>query len=227
MTKRISNITQSLIFIFITGFSILAHGQENDTKQLDTRINILFGLSQPLLVKGFNIEGNFFYKRLVFDYSHGASLDFSGKSATGDLADQSLAVHIPYTTGFGIGYRFTEAFNLRIEPKWHQFELYYEGESQTKSNLIARYNTFSLGLGAYYNWLPFKNVKNALRGLMITPSVRYWPTLTSTLANDTYTYNNKMTGKQEVHERMEIGIANTPLVVNIGIGYSFASRKKK
>jgi hypothetical protein len=227
MTKHISNAIQSLLFIVTTTFSVQVQGQQNEKEQLDTRINMLFGLSQPIAAKGFNIEGNFFYKRLAFDYSHGASLDFSGNTVTGDLADQRLAIHVPYTTGFGIGYRFTESFNLRIEPKWHQFELYYEGEAQTEANLITRYNTFSLGLGAYYNWLPFKNASNALRGLVIAPSVRYWPTLSSTLDNDQYTYTNKMTGQTEVHERMEAGVGNTPFVFNISVGYSFKVKKKK
>ncbi len=214
-----------LAFCFLATFS--ASAQSVEKKPFDTRFNVLFGLSQPLVADGFNFEADVFYKRLAFDFSHGVSLDFSGKGVTGAVARQKLAVHIPYTTGFGIGYRFTKAFNVRIEPKWHQFEIYYNGEMQTNANRITRYNTFSLGIGAYYGWLPFSNKSNALKGIMISPSVRFWPTLSSSLSDDKMTYTNKMTGKQETHERMQPGITNTPLVINVSVGYSFIVKKKK
>jgi len=76
-------------------------------------------LTQPLLVDGFNIKGNYNHNRLIFDYSHGASLDFSGYSATSDLERQELAVNVTWTTGFGVGYRLKEWLNVRVEPKWH------------------------------------------------------------------------------------------------------------
>lgn len=217
--------------IHLLGFCLLAtflvSAQPVEKKSVEPRFNVLFGLSQPLVANGFNFEVDVFYKRLAFDFSHGVSLDFSGKGVTGDVAKQKLAVHIPYTTGFGIGYRFTNAFSLRIEPKWHQFELYYDGEAQTPADRITRYNTFSLGVGAYYCWLPFLAKTNALKGIMISPSVRYWPTVSSTLSDDKITYANKMTGVQQTHERMQPGIANTPLVINVSVGYSFLLRKKK
>jgi hypothetical protein len=220
------NVLKLTIFCIALAHTIGVSAQKATKKPLDTRANLLFGLNQPLLVGGFNIEGNFFYKRLVFDYSHGISLDFSGNTLTGSPADQKLAIHLPFTTGFGVGYRFTEWLNLRIEPKWHRFEVYYDGEDQTEANLITDYTTFSLGLGAYAQWRPFKNKENALKGIMIVPSVRYWPKLNSTLENDTFKYVNKITEKTETHEAMEVGIGNTPLIVNVSIGYSFEFKKK-
>lgn len=190
-------------------------------KDLDTRINILFGLTQPIVAKGFNIEGNFLFKRFAFDYSHGASLDFSGGSLPTEVKDQGLVIHVPYTTGFGVGYRFAEWISVRVEPKWHRWELYYNGEDQSTANRVIGYNTFSLGLGAYVNWRPFKNRDNALKGIMIAPSLRYWPTVSSTLDNNEFVYTNKITGREEVHERMQPGIANTPIVFNVSVGYSF------
>ena len=198
---------------------------QNESPGLDNRINLLFGLNQPLLAGGFNVEGNLFYKRLAFDYSHGVSLDFAGNTVTGELAEQQLAVHMPYTTGFGVGYRFNEWFNLRVEPKWHRFEIYQAGVAQTASNQIVGYNTFSLGLGAYVNWRPFKEQDNALRGLMVSPSLRYWPRVRSTLNNDQFTYTNTLTDQVETHNAMEAGIANTPIIFNISVGYSFQLKK--
>ncbi|WP_350286951.1 hypothetical protein [uncultured Croceitalea sp.] len=197
------------------------------TEEYPTRINILFGLNQPLLAEGFNIEGNLFYKRWVFDYSHGVSLDFSGDTVTGELEDQNLAVHIPFTTGFGIGYQFTNWFNIRVEPKWHRFEIYPDGTAQNNSNLIVDYTTFTLGVGAYVNWLPFKNRENFLQGIMVSPSVRFWPRLSSTLDDEKFVYENSFTGNTETHNAMDAGIANSPFIFNISVGYSFDFNSKK
>lgn len=219
-TKQ-QHIMQKLFFTLLTVFTLAIHVTQAQTNsKLTNRANLLFGLNQPL-VGGFNIEGNLFYKRLAFDYSHGVSLNFSNDMLTGNEGSQKLAVHLPYTTGFGVGYRFNDWFNLRAEPKWHRFEMYYEGESQNAQNRITAYNTFSLGLGAYFNIRPFKNKNNLLKGLMIAPSIRYWPKLASSLENDQFTYQNKITGQTETIEAMEVGIGNTPWIFNISVGYSF------
>lgn len=200
------------------------NAQLKSKDEFDTRINVLFGLTQPLFAKGFNIEGNFLYKRLAFDYSHGMSLDFSGNTVSGELKEQHLQVHVPYTTGFGVGYRFIHWLSLRVEPKWHRFEIYYEGD-QSETNKIVAYNTFSLGLGMYANWRPFNNSSNLLKDIMIAPSIRYWPTASSTLPGDQFVYNNRITGNTEIHHRMEAGINNTPFVFNVSVGYSFGLSK--
>ncbi len=211
------------LFFSISMASILflaAPSLNAQPRPMENKVNLVFGLNQ-LLAKGFNVEGNIFYKRISFDYSHGVSLDFTGNALSGAEKDQKLAVHLPWTTGFGVGYRFSNAFNLRLEPKWHRFEIYYDGDIQNASNRLGDYTTFTLGLGAYYNWQPFQKNDNALKGIMIVPSVRFWPKLSSTLADDKFIYQNSKTGKQETHEAMEVGFGNTPLVVNISIGYSF------
>jgi len=204
----------TLVLVLILGKFVQAQN-----KPLSNQVNLLFGLNQPLL-GGFNIEGNVFYKRLVFDYSHGISLNFSNATLAGNEKNQQLAAHIPYTTGFGVGYRFNEWFNLRAEPKWHRFELYYEGDQQTIDNRIVAYNTFTLGIGAYFNLRPFKNQNNFLKGIMIAPSVRYWPKLSSNLV-DNFTYQNQVTGQTETLNAMEVGVSNTPWIFNISIGYTF------
>ncbi|NJM93930.1 MAG: hypothetical protein HC842_04020 [Cytophagales bacterium] len=60
----------------------------------DTRINLLFGLNQPLL-GGFNVEGNWFYRRLGVDYSHGMSLHMGNAMLDEPNQAQGLAVYIP------------------------------------------------------------------------------------------------------------------------------------
>ncbi len=223
MSQKKSFLSIAAIFIFLIVASLQVYAQDWKSEK---RINILFGLSQPLLVSGFNIEGNYIHKRFIFDYSHGISLDFKGSSVTTELKNQGVAVHITWTTGFGVGYRITEWLNIRVEPKWHRFEFYYEGDSQNKTNEIASYNTFSLGLGLYGSFQPFKNQTNFLKGFMIAPSIRFWPTLSSTLADSKFTYLNKNTQTNEEIKVLDPGIGFTPLIINISVGYSFQLKKK-
>lgn len=191
----------------------------------DKKVNLLFGLNQPLL-GGFNVEGNFIYKRFIFDYSHGVSLNFDNSILTGDVQDQQLDIHIPWTTGLGIGYRITETINVRLEPKWHRFEGYLKDDDQNGANLLFDYTTFTLGAGVYAMLQPFKNRQNALKGITVVPSVRFWPRISSSLNDDEISYFNQLTDQEEVHEAMEVGISNSPLIFNISVGYSFDLGRK-
>lgn len=193
---------------------------QSTTEPLTNSVNLLFGLNQPL-IGGFNVEGNVFYKRLAFDYSHGISLNLNEGLVSEEEARQGLVVHIPYTTGFGLGYRFNNWLNLRVEPKWHRFELYYAEDEQVEANQINAYNTFTLGLGLYANLRPFKNQPNALKGIMVAPSVRWWPNVSNNLSNDQFSYENRNTGQTEIHEARNVGLANTPWILNVSIGYAF------
>jgi len=72
--------TAFILLAITTGFKASAQDWKSDE-----RINVMFGLSQPVLASGFNIEGNFIYGRFIFDYSHGVSLDFKDGSTTSSL----------------------------------------------------------------------------------------------------------------------------------------------
>ena len=192
-----------------------------NAQKSEKEVAILFGLNQPLLLSGFNIEANFFTRKMSFDYSHGVSLEYQGSMITGAAKEQHLVAHLPYSTGFGIGYRFTSWLNLRLEPKWHRFEIYYDGEEQTLANRVVAYNTFTLGLGLYGKWHPFKKQNNFLKGVMVAPSLRWWPNVASTLDDSGYTYYNKITDQTEVHKTLNVGANNTPWLVNISGGYQW------
>lgn len=194
--------------------------------QNDRKAAVVFGLTQPIFVSGFNIEGVYIHKRLIFDYSHGASLKFRGPALTEALSEQQLEVHAPFTTGFGVGYRFTQWLNLRMEPKWHRFDYYYEGEARTAANRIASNNTFSLGLGLYGFFQPFSQQTNALKGITIAPSVRFWPTVLSDVDAAGISYQNKFTGNSETLRTLDPGFGFTPWIFNISIGYTLDLRKK-
>lgn len=203
----------TILLISITTISFA----QNTDKDFGTQVNLLFGLNQPML-GGFNIEGNVFHERFVFDYSHGVSLNLSGAAAPQVLSDVGLEAHIPWTTGFGVGYRLTDWLNVRFEPKWHQFEIFYENGDATTP--ITTYNTTTLGIGLYGAWKPFKHQDNFLKGFMVAPSLRYWYNVNSTLENNELTYFNSTTNQEETHQALNIGLNNTPWIVNISVGYS-------
>jgi hypothetical protein len=195
--------------------------------ETEKKVNVVVGLIQPFFAKGFNLEGNLIYKRLIIDYSHGVSLDLSGQAVTAELREQGVAVHLPYTTGFGVGYRLKEWINVRIEPKWHRFEFYYDDEPQTSISQITSYTTMSLGVGIYGHYQPFRNKTSFLKGVMIAPSIRFWPTISSTLEDDSFTYLNKKTGQNEEIITLEVGPGFTPFIFNVSVGYSFDFSKNK
>ncbi len=83
-----------------------------------------------------------------------------------------------------------------------------------------------MGLGLYGAFQPFKKKANFLSGILIAPSIRYWPTVGSTLKGSQFGYYNQHTGKNEEIKRVGPGIGLTPLVINVSIGYSFPIKKK-
>jgi hypothetical protein len=220
MTHK-TNLIIALLFLI---FQIGVKAQDWQTEK---RFNVLFGLSQPLVAHGFNVELNYVHNRFIFDFSQGVGLTFSGNAIPASLQQQGVEVHMPWTTGFGIGYRFTDWINLRIEPKWHLFEFNYENGQQLTSNEITSYNTVTLGLGLYGCYLPFKKKTNSLKGIMISPSVRYWPTVNSTLSENSFSYFNPTTESVQQIKTYGPGIKLSPWIVNISIGYSFEFKKKQ
>ena len=51
--------------------------------------------------------------------------------------------------------------------------------------------------------------------------MRYWPNVATSLSDDKIVYANATTGRDETHDAANIGIRNSPLIVNISIGYIF------
>lgn len=213
------------ILLFANLFSTAIFAQTSDWKT-DKKAGLVFGLTQPVFVSGFNIEGVYIHNRLIFDYSHGASLKFTGDALTESLRNQQLQIHAPFTTGFGVGYRLTPWINLRVEPKWHRFNFHYKNEPRNAENIIATNNTFSLGLGLYGFFQPFSKKDNALKGITVAPSIRYWPTLVSNFSDSGVIYQNKLTAKNETLQTLDPGFGFTPWIFNISIGYILDFNKK-
>lgn len=214
--------TLKYFFVILTIFvSVSSFSQDIKKDKYKNQFSLLFGLNQPIVLGGFNFEGNYWMKKFVIDYSHGIGLHMDGEFIGGETERQQLDILVKHSLGIGFGYRVTERFNVRLEPKFHFFDVYYKGEDQTAANRIEEYSTFTLGIGAYYRWLPFEKKENAWKGLTIAPSVRYWPNVSSSLEGNTFTYSNKITGQKETHEAMNIGAGNTPWIFNVSIGYTF------
>jgi hypothetical protein len=220
--KTTAFVVTCALFLILSDFSARAQDWKAETK-----VNVLFGLSQPLVTHGFNFEFNYIHNRLIIDFSQGVALEFTSGLVTPDLRRQGVDVHMPWTTGFGVGYRITSWLNLRAEPKWHRFEFYYDNQLKYPGTEITSYNTFTMGLGLYGAFQPFKKKASFLSGILIAPSIRYWPTVASNLKGNQFTYYNQHTGKNEEIKTVGPGIGLTPLVINVSIGYSFPIKKKK
>lgn len=211
-----------IIIAALTTFSFsnsFAQTQEKKELLYSNKFSLLFGTIQPTVLNGFNVEVNYTTKRVIFDYSHGVSLD---PPTVGDFKTQKVVLHLPYSTGFGIGYRFSSFFDIRFEPKLHSWEAYNEGETQNESTKIKDFKTFTLGIGLYYRYMPFKNSDSKiLQGITTSTSLRYWQNVGTTSSNDEFSYLNKTTNKTETLKAPNIGIANSPIIFNIAIGYTF------
>lgn len=220
----------ALLLVFLTiaenGFSQTSENSQDQT----TEIILLAGLLQPLMLQGGNFEVDVYTPKVVFNYSHGFSLDLDREHGTtvGKIKSQNLAVHLPYSTGFGIGYRVKRYFDVRLEPKLHRFNVYYDGSDRSLvSNEIAAYNTVTMGVGAYFRWKPFEKKQNALKGVFTSTSLRYWQNIWSSLDNNQIVYENRCTNQTETHKAANIGIANTPFLFNIAVGYSIGHLNRK
>ncbi len=166
--------------------------------------NLVFGLSQVVFLNGGNIEINYLTDKFVFEYSHGFDLDLNASpnelALTATERQQNLDIDVPYSTGGGVGYRFTKSLNVRVEFKQHKFSVTHPGGEHIS------YTTQDLGLGAYYFYKPFKRMN-----LVIVPSIRYWPTLNTSLNDDKHTFSNG-----DEHKAHEFGLFG-----NVSIGWSF------
>ncbi len=208
----------AILASFILALLLYTDAEAREFDPAEKEVGLMAGLLQPIGAKGGNLQLEATMGRFVFDYSHGWSLD---PPVTGDVKDQKLTLHLPYTTGFGIGYRLTKALDLRFEPKLHKFQVQYE-EGSDAGNAINSYRTVTLGLGAYYKWSPFAGSTGVARGLTVAPSIRWWPNVWSSLDNDRFTYLSSITGQREVHEASNIGLGNTAFIVNVSVGYAFS-----
>jgi len=184
------------------------------------RLSVVGGLSQ-LLLGGGNVEATWYTNRLSVAYSHGFNLQLGSGLLSSPSQNQQLQLTMPWTTGAGIGYRLTKRLDVRLEVKQHRFAMRYDDQNFSGPT-IAEYTTTTVGVGAYYRYYPFARSAGATRGLVIVPSVRYWPNVSSSLDNNELAYANARTGRTETHRAASQGFAGTGgLIANVSVGYTF------
>jgi|SRR6188768_88426 len=173
---------------------------------LERKFSVMAGLSQWLLLRGGNLALEYKLSRFAFEVSHGQGLDLNqvgGFALSRAERDTGTLVRVPWTTGFGLGYRITENFHLLVEFKAHRYEVRAaEGKS------TVSYTTFSIGPGAFYSIYLSK-------GLFLQPNVRFWPNIASTLADDRVQLE-RCDGTSYQHQAHDFGF-----FANINLGYSF------
>lgn len=203
--------------------SLPSRAKAQDSFHNSDRLSIVFGLSQ-LALGGGNVELAYHTKRMVFAWSHGFSLEFDGAARSKEWVEQGIRARMPWTTGFGVGLRATENLDLRLEVKRHAFEVFPEGAA---AQPITLYQTTTVGIGSYYRWYPFGSSAGVARGLVVVPSVRYWPSVGSTLPGDSIRFVHPVTGQTIVHRAAEQGIPGTGgLFANVSVGYTLRPERR-
>lgn len=217
-SQKVSWINQFMYFKILLLSVMLFHAAyaESRTLQYAHNFSVFTGLTQPLLLNGFNIAGNYTHNRWLFEYSHGMFLHYKGPAMQADYKDKLVSIMSPYSTGAGAGYRFfagnIAGLDLRAEVKVHQYNV------QLNRNEEIKYTNLDLGGGLYCQIHPFGKKTNLLKGIVIEPSIRYWKNVASTLGA-AYTYHTSQ-GVLETHKPYPLN-----LFMNISLGYTFIKRK--
>jgi len=173
---------------------------------LSQQFSVMAGLSQWLLFRGGNLALEYKTGRFAFEVSHGQGLDLNqvgGFALSSAERDAGTLVRVPWTTGFGVGYRITENLHLLLEVKAHHYEVRAAGGANA-----VNYTTFSIGPGAFYSIYLTKH-------LFLEPNLRFWPNVGSTLS-DNRTTLTRCDGSSYEHQAHDFGFFG-----NVNLGYSF------
>jgi len=171
---------------------------------LRTHFSVMAGLTQWIVFRGGNVALEYRVGRLAFEVSHGQGLDLNqagGFALTSAERDAGLRVLVPWTTGFGVGYRITENLHALVELKAHRYDVRTSADE-------ARYTTFSVGPSVFYTFYLYE-------GLFLQPNVRFWPNVGSTLHDGRALLRNG-DGSTYVHDAHDFG-----LFANVNLGWSF------
>lgn len=122
-----------------------------------------YGLTQPLVLHGFNAAIDLRLGRFVASYSHGQGLEYSRAPGALTPAERRAGLRIvaPYSTGAGLGFTLLDELYVMADVKVHRFEL-YAGEG------LSHYTTVTVGGEVGWRFFIWK-------GLHVTPTLRFWP----------------------------------------------------
>ena len=173
---------------------------------LERKFSVMAGLSQWLLFRGGNLALEYKTGRFALEISHGQGLDLNqvgGFALSSAERDAGTRVRVPWTTGFGVGYRITENFHLLLEFKAHHYEV-----RASEGADAVNYTTFSIGPGAFYSIYLTPR-------LFLQPNLRFWPNVASTLDHDRVLLE-RCDGTSYEHRAHDFGFFG-----NVNLGYSF------
>jgi hypothetical protein len=187
------------------GFNLVPmhHFQSAGTDEKDVQVAVNFGLLQ-LALDGFNIAGEVRYRRWWFEYSHGVELTLNqwpDLSMTGAERQQNLHIHMPYTTGFGVGFTLLDELWLGVEFKTHRYEVNAPGGP------VSSYQTYSIGPVLGYKLFIFK-------GLFVNAYLRYWPNIATSLPDNKIALAG--TDGTVIHNAHDFEVFG-----NLSVGYAF------
>ncbi len=198
------SIKHTIVFGCILCLSLEVCGQEKVQLDHTGKLTLLSGMIQPVLLRGVNLAATYFTNRISFEYSHGMFLHYP-KLLRKD--DNLTSLYSKWSTGAGIGYRFSTRRDLRLEVKAHHYEAEFANDIEVK------YTVYSLGLGFYSR----KYLWNS--NWLLEYSLRYWPNVSSTLENNEYQFIDGQ-GNTVTHKAHQLG-----LIFNVSIGYTFKKTK--
>jgi hypothetical protein len=137
-----------------------------------TGFAVMLGLGQWALGGG-NVAVQYNIGPLALEYSHGQGVHLSEADFLRNPSEKDAGadVHETWTTGLGVGVLVFHDLRLLLELKANHYEL--EGGDR---NSRLGYTTFTIGPGVFYDIHLWK-------GLFIQPSVRWWPTVHSTISD--------------------------------------------
>jgi len=170
------------------------------------RLSVMAGMTQWTIFRGGNLALEYMHGRLVLEVSHGQGLDLNqlpGLALTGDERAAGARIVVPWTTGFGVGYRITEHLHVLVEVKAHHYRV-----SARDRNDELDYTTFSVGPGVFYTFQLY-------RGVFLEPNLRWWPNVASTLDGD-HGRLRQPDGTTYDHAAHDFG-----LFANVNLGWSF------
>ncbi len=159
-----------LITLFATFVSLGTLAQESNSpkKSKELRFTNKFTLGtdliQPFLLGGVNLNATYTTNRLIFDWSHGQNLTIGESLQSDEQKELDLDLTLPWTTGPGVGYRFTDHFDIRVDFKAHGIEAKLLNGQEN-----LEYTAYTAGPGAYYRIYFSKK-----SGLGVELSARYW-----------------------------------------------------
>jgi len=211
ISKRHATLTAFLV-TFPWAIPALARAPEASPAQpeaghgLERKFSVMAGLSQWLLFRGGNLALEYKTGRFAFEVSHGQGLDLNqvgGFALSSAERDAGTRLRVPWTTGFGVGYRITEHLHLLVEFKAH----HYEARAAEGATAVS-YTTFSIGPGVFYSVYLTKHV-------FLEPNLRFWPNVASTL-EDGRVLLDACDGTSYQHHAHDFGFFG-----NVNLGYSF------